>query len=216
MRRVFFHIALYLSLSACIYSCKDNKGSHVDYATTPVFDTNRQTIIYRENRQQDIKGNIDVPYSARTNSFNYSCSFSFYNYGDDICLYNGCLEDEFIFGFEINYAHSLERDDKIVVVSKKHNAKYGDWALVNLTIGDKFFTDVFMTPLAMKAYKNGDDSYILVQFVASNKHMNVLFYAGPIERLVVSTCPDAIITHYDMTYNIDAPLNGPGQFWKLN
>lgn len=225
MRLINAYIVFFILLSLSCQSCKDDKRKTVEYDsewldnTTPVFDSKRQTIIYRENMRYDIKGNIAVPYNI-TNSVNFSfgCEFTFFNYGEDIRLFNGCNDDCFITGIgTIRYACVLKKENNIEIVSKKHSEKYGDWAIVNFTIGNKYVTEVFMTPLAMKAYKEGDgDSFIFMQFVASNKHMNVIFYGGPRECLVVSGCPNVIITRSDISYDIDTPQSGPGQFWQLN
>lgn len=225
MRRIFVPFIICAILILCCISCKDSNGKTVDYDsewfdnTTPEFDTKRQSIIYREHMRYDIKGNIAVPYTITNSiSYNFCCEFSFFNYGEDIRLFNGCNEDFFITGIgTIRYARVLKREDNIEIASKRHNEKYGDWALVNLTIGKELVADVFMTPLAMKAYKDGDDdSYIFIQFVAKDKYMNVLFYGGPRECLVVMDCPDVILTHSDVSYNIDGTISGPGQFWHLN
>lgn len=225
MRRIFVPFIICAILILCCISCKDSNGKTVDYDsewfdnTTPEFDTKRQSIIYREHMRYDIKGNIAVPYTITNSiSYNFCCEFSFFNYGEDIRLFNGCNEDFFITGIgTIRYARVLKREDNIEIASKRHNEKYGDWALVNLTIGKELVADVFMTPLAMKAYKDGDDdSYIFIQFVAKDKYMNVLFYGGPRECLVVMDRPDVILTKNDVSYNIDGPISGPGQFWHKN
>lgn len=222
MKRITISLALCALFALCSQSCKDNKEKAFDYDaewlknTTPEFDTERQVIYYKENMKYDIKGNIAVPYSINnTIEYKYACEFSFYNYGEDIRLFNGCNDDCFITGIgTIHYAYVLKREDKIEIASKMQNQKYGDWALVNLSIGNDYITDVFMTPLAMKAYKEGDDdSFIFMQFVSSNKYMNVLFYGGPRECIIIANCPNVILTRSEPSYNIDTPKSGPGQFW---
>ena len=225
MKRINAYFVLGILLPLCCLSCENSKEKTVEYNserfddTTPEFDSNRQSIIYKEYMSHDIKGNIAVPYTI-TNTINHKfcCEFSFFNYGEGIRLFNGCDDDTFITGIgTIRYAYVLKMEDNIEIASKRHNKKYGEWALANLNIGNESVTDVFMTPLAMKAYKNGDDnSFIFMQFAASNKHMNVLFYGGPQECIVVSNCPNVIITHSDISYDIDTPIGGPGQFWHSN
>lgn len=63
----------------------------------------------------DIKGNIAVPYTI-TNTINHKfcCEFSFFNYGEDIRLFNGCDDDTFISGIgTIRYAYVLKMEDNI-------------------------------------------------------------------------------------------------------
>ena len=82
-------------------------------------------------------------------------------------------------------------------------------------MGNQYVNDVFMTPQAMKAYNSEEtDSFIFVQLVAKDKFMNVLFYGGPEECLIVSNCPNRILQSTD-SWNIDGPVTGPGQFWHL-
>ena len=187
--------------------------------TYPEYDQERQVIYFKEQLRQDIKGDIAVPLNINSpNHIDFACQFSFFNYGEEIRLFNGCDDDYFITGIgTINFAYVLKSEDNIEIVSKSHSEKYGDWALVNLTIGNTFVKDVFMTPLSMKAYKDGDDdSFIFLQFIASNKHMNVLFYGGPRECIIVGNCPNVILPRSEPSYNIDTPKSGPGQFWHLN
>ena len=44
--------------------------------------------------------------------------------------------------------------------------------------------------------------------------MNVLFYGGPKECIIVENCPNSIYKSEDK-WNIDAPISGPGQFWHI-
>lgn len=224
MKYKFHIIVLCMLCLVCTISCTKKSTNHYNEPdwmsnTYPEYDQERQVIYFKEQLRQDIKGDIAVPLNINSpNHCDYACEFSFFNYGEDIRLFNGCNEDFFITGIgTIRYARVLKREDNIEIASKRHNEKYGDWALVNLTIGKELVADVFMTPLAMKAYKDGDDdSYIFIQFVAKDKYMNVLFYGGPRECLVVMDRPDVILTHSDVSYNIDGPISGPGQFWHLN
>lgn len=175
------------------------------------YDQKRQVIYDKKQLRQDIIGNIAVvPYEKH---FELSCEFSFFNYGQDIRLSNGCKDDFFITGIGmVKYAYVVEDKSAIEIESKSHNEKYGDWALVNLTINNKSFSDVFMTPLSFKAYREDDkDHYIFIQIVFKEKYMNVLFYGGPRECLVVADCPNAIYSN--SYYHINSIKSGPGQFW---
>lgn len=81
------------------------------------------------------------------------CQLSFFNYGDDIRLFNGCLDDIFVTGLgKINVAYALSDNDEISVESKSNNEKYGDWGIANVRIinGKYSFVNVYMTPLSLK------------------------------------------------------------------
>ena len=223
MKYKFRIFVLSMLCLVCTISCTTKSANNYDEPdwlsnTYPEYDQERQVIYFKEQLRQDIKGDIAVPFIDNTNEFGFACELSFFNYGEDIRLFNGCKDDCFIMGIgTIIFAYVLESEDKIEIVNKNHSEKYGDWALVNLTIGNSLVKDVFMTPLSMKAYKDGDDdSFILLQFVASNKHMNVLFYGGPRECIIVGNCPNVILPRSEPSYNIDTPKSGPGQFWHLN
>ena len=189
--------------------------------TYPEYDQERQVIYYKEELEKDIKGDIYVPLNINNNTINQdiTCEFSFFNYGENIRLFNGYIDDVFINNFgTIYYAYVVKIKDDIKINSIEHNTKYGDWALVDLAIGSGFVYNVYMTPLSMKAYKNGNqDGYIFFQFVNGNKHMNVIFYGGPEECIIVSSCPNVILPRreYGMA-NIDGLISGPGQFWYPN
>lgn len=224
MKYKFQYVILCILFLICTISC--DKKSTDNYSepewmrnTYPEYDQERQVIYFKEQLRQDIKGDIAVPLNMNSpNHFNIACQFSFFNYGEDIRLFNGCKDDYFItsIGY-INIAYALEEEDNIEIVSENHSEKYGDWALVNLKIGNTFMRDVFMTPLSMKAYKEDDNnSFIFIQFVANKKHMNVLFCGGPTEWIIVNNCPNFILPRYELTYDIDKPISGPGRFWHLN
>lgn len=183
----------------------------------PEYDKERQIIYYKEQISQDIKGDIAVPFNSKNPSLNdFACQFSYFNYGKDIRLYNGFYEDNFITGLGlINLVYAIENEDDIEIVSKRHSNKYGDWALVNISIGDYFVSDVFMTPLSMKAYKNRDYyNLIFIQFITDDNYMNVLFCGGPKESIIVSNCPDVILLNSKPSIlDLPKPKNGLGPFW---
>lgn len=199
----------------CI-SCDNKKEKNEEWLekTLPEFDAEYKTIIFREARNHDIKGTIDVYYNTQKHDFVFGCRFTYFNYGDDICLYNGYKNDCFVpFLGDLSFIHVLERKDKIDLMKKNHSEKYGDWALVNITMGEIFATNVFMTPLAMKAYKEGDnDGFIFAQFLGKEMYMNVLFYGGSDDCLVVSNYPQFIIPRHETEFVFGSPDN-PGQFW---
>lgn len=108
----------------------------------------------------------------------------------------------------------MNNEDQIEITNRTQSEKYGEWAIANIFIGNQYVRDVFVTPLAMNAYnKRDDNSYILVQFVDETKYMNVVFYGGLTECMVVKKCPNAILPRDIFNYNIDACTTGPGKFW---
>lgn len=214
--KILFYL-FFLFLSSVI-SCKNNNNEPEWMSKIrPEYDQERQVIYFKEQLRKDIKADLGIDLGS-FEQFKVGCEFSFFNYGEDIRLCNGIDDDVFHPAVgTIHYIHVLQTDEHIEIASKGHSEKYGDWALVNLAIGDNFVKDVFMTPFSMRAFKSGDKShFIFVQFVASNKHMNVLFYGDSKECIIVEKHPNIILPRAEFSPNIDVLKNGPGQFWYLN
>ncbi len=211
MKRLLLIVLLFLCL-ICNYSCKNNQEKAEEEwikKHLPEFDSMEQIIYYKQTLYYDVKGEIYVPVPFGS----LGCRFYFFNYGEEIKLFNEYYDDSFVCCGDINYVHLLNNEDRISITSKKHNDKYGDWALVNIIIGSQKIDDVFMTPLAMKAHEKGDDeNCILIQLVSKNKYMNVLFYGGPNECLIVSTCSNAIARRGMVS--LDLSKNESNHFWK--
>lgn len=183
------------------------------FAFQPEFDEERQVINFRQRLENDVKGEIAVTYQH--NKWGMAFQLSFFNYGDDIRLFNGYQADCFVPVVEnINYAYALKGKHEISVTSEKHSDKYGDWALVNLITDNHLIQDVFMTPLAMKAYKAGKDSgYIFILFVANNKYMKVLCMGSSQEQVLVGECPQEILLQSSPYTSGLFSISGEGPFW---
>lgn len=223
MKYRLFVGVLYVCLLVCTVACRDKFSSDAtpDWMknTYPEYDEERQVIYFKEQLRKDILCKLDI--LADYPNMNLVSSLSFFNYGGDICLCKTAHEDYFIESSLIgilNYAYVLNSNDSIEITNIKHSDKYGDWAVINLTINNVFLRDVFMTPLAMKAYNEGDKGFfIFIQIVANNKHMNVLFVGEVLESIVVGDFPNFINRNQsEFSLNIDRPNDGPGQFWHPN
>jgi len=205
----------------CICSCEDNKGliSQKDLErlkkSEPEFDSDLQVIYYKEEMKYDIKSDVDVLLSTNNQPYlGIGCRFSFFNYGEDIRLFNGCVDDSFVTSIGVlNYVHVLDGCDEINFDVTYKNRKYGEWAISTISLSGNYLQNVFVTPLALKAYKdNIKDSFILIQFSAANKFLNVLFYGGPKECDIIKYHPQTIIPD-----NSISNLNDRGCFWyELN
>lgn len=203
-----------------IHSCVGEKETDFNEKAFPEYDSEKQVIYYKKQLNQDVKSDIIVAYDGDSHTPNIACQFSFFNYGDDIRLFNGCRDDYFVTGLgEINIVHALSEDDEICIESKSDNEKYGDWGIANISIlnGKYSFDNVYMTPLSLKNYNDEKNkNLIFIQFVSNNKYMNVLFNSGPTEYIIAKYYSNTIIPRSDFEYNIDAPQSGPGQFWHID
>ena len=216
----YFKIPI-LCMSLClIHSCVGGKETDINDKAFPEYDSEKQVIYYKEQLNQDVKADIISSYDFSSSMSVLLCQFSFFNYGDDIRLFNGCLDDIFVTGLgKINVVYALSNNDEISVENKSKNDKYGDWGIANVRMinGKYSFDNVYITPLSLKNLDDEkNENLIFVQFVQNNKYMNVVFKGGPKENIIVEYNSDVIQSKSDFEYNIDAPQSGPGQFWHIN
>jgi len=221
MRYIIVSLALCVLVLTCFCSCENNKNEESDIIRermkkyNPEYDSERQVIYFKEKMEYDIKSDVDVLLSTNNQPYlGIGCRFSFFNYGEDIRLFNGYGDDFFVTSIgAIKYAHVLDGCDEINFDVTYKNRKYGEWAISTISLSGNYLQNVFVTPLALKAFKNNiKDSFILIQFSAANKFMNVLFYGGPKECEIIKYYSQTIIPD-----NSISNLNDRGRFWyELN
>ena len=225
MKKLSFITEFCLFFLLIIGGCSENKKNdnkvivpevNNERETEPEFNTDHQYIVYKEVRNYDIKGEIYVPMNINNpKKIDYACQLEIYNYGDDIKLYDGYIDDIFsAYLGTVNFAHSMKENDNITITRKNLNKKYGEWALADVTIQGTTVNDVFITPLAMKAYKRGNLYELnFIQLVNGTNYLNVILVGDPKTNLIISMRPDIIITQDHHTADITIPENGPGRFW---
>lgn len=224
-RCCIIHILVYVLCVICMISCKyksEQDKVKLNLETSgiyePEFDESYQKIIYKEETEYDIKSEIIAFHTGDSmNPVACGIRYSFYNYGGDLRLLNGYRDDLFVIGLgEISYINHLSAVN-IKIISTHKSKKYGDWAFVNIPFGNNILKNVFMTPLAMKAYKNNiRDNFILVVFVEKDKHMSVIFYGDSNDCLIVDNFSKNIMSGVKPISDIDSFIDGPGQFWFEN
>ena len=219
MRRIFVPFIICAILILCCISCKDSNGKTVDYDsewfdnTTPEFDTKRQSIIYREHMRYDIKGNIAVPYTITNSiSYNFCCEFSFFNYGEDIRLFNGCNEDFFITGIgTIRYARVLKREDNGNTVVT--NSDDGKKSVLNYKVLDRNY-DKNETLVEIEL-ETGRHHQIRVQFASRNHPLCGDQRYGKMDKTQIALCAYHLefvhpVTKENMSFSIEKPSL---QYW---
>lgn len=222
--KIFYSMAI-IGTIACLLllcsSCRENKSGLSDSDiemlenSQPEFDKKNQRINYKDCLEKDIKANLSVQLNTQNyNTATLACMFTYYNYGGNIRLCNAMKDDDFVLGIgKIQYMQTVNKNDQISITNKFDDDKYGEWALVNFSTNNFSVDNVFLTPLAMKAYKNGlDENLIFVQFQADYKYMEVIFAGDNDETGVVHFCPHLIMQD-DNAMSIDALEGGPGRFW---
>lgn len=182
----------------------------------PEYDTERQVIYDTKQIDYDVKA-IAYPFWNKKKDFDYSLGIRlhFFNYGDDIRLFNGLTDDCFCENSTINDAVNIDNNMKIIIEKEVYNKKYGNWALVRINAGDVCGHNIFMTPLALKDFKNNKtSSLIFVQFVTLTHFMNAIFKGGPDEVIIINNLKKFIIPESEIcSYG----NNYPGRFWhKIN
>lgn len=203
-------------------SCSENKqtasNKEFDFIknTTTEYDSIRQIICYKEALKYDLKGEIFTQIKLdKPNEIIFACIPSFFNYGEDIRLFNGFIDDVFFSHLgTITGGFVLNNQVYINITEKKHNKKYGEWGYANIANGNSYVNNVFVTPLAMKAYNNKDySSLVFIQLCKSNKYMNVIFYGEPNICLIISMNPNLIVTNSGYSPSLDSVKGSPGRFW---
>lgn len=184
----------------------------------PEYDCKNQVIYFKEELDHDIKVDI-APFLDVDNNgnFNFKCQLSYFNYGDEIKLYTGLIDDVFSPDVgDINFAYALEETDQIKIRKENISARYGEWYNVDLVLQGDYVTEVFMTPLAVKAYKKEGNttSLIFIQFITKNNFMNVLFSGGPKESVIVSDFPNLLLTRCMQSHSEEDNGVSLGRFWE--
>lgn len=194
------------------FACNGDKTDPVPKWIRPEFDTEHQSIIYKERLSYDVKSIIYVP-SVLDNENRLGCMFSFYNYGDDLCLWRGCDDDGFARVGKLAFIATLNLDkDDITIMETHTNDKYGEWAIANVYFDKYSFNDVFVSPLAMKAYKEGEIyQFVFFQLVGDSKYLNAIYYGSSSDCRIIDHYSHLIVN--GLTTNVDGPIKGPGPFW---
>ena len=146
---------LLLLFSVLCSSCKNKEEDITKLLSEiqPKYDSNEQFIYFKEKYNYDIREEIDYSFNFKhPGSIDLVCNLSFFYYGGSIKLLNYCIDDCFVSGLgTINYVHPIDDTDRIMVSSKEYDNKYGIWAIADLSIRNDYISNVFVTPLAMKA-----------------------------------------------------------------
>ena len=147
-------------------------------------------------------------------SWELGCFFSFYNYGGDIRLFNGGWEDAFVTVGELSFMHEIKENKDILTINERYeDDKYGEWAIAEVMIGSNTFKEVFVSPLAMKEYNEGESSgFIFFQLVGANKCLNAIYYGSNQHSVILSHFFKSIRNGISM--NVDCTINGPGRLWQ--
>lgn len=216
MKHLFIYPICYIAL-LCVYSCiqdPNNESKEFLKETDPEFNTERQVIYFKEMRENDIQANIDYTLDMKNNKLSLGCSFTYYNYGGFIKLYEGSIDDYFMNDLgQLLGIVPLQQINNFRIDSRNTDEKYGDWALVSITEGLRTISNIFMTPLSLKAYDKGElENLYLFTFAINNKLLFVIFHGTNTETAIITQFPNSIISRTSRSG--DVLKSGPGMFWK--
>ncbi len=189
---------------------KDYKEDALGYDLhlTSIYEPEEGYINRRDRLFQDFKLNPGI-------GENGVCfSAYFYNYGGDIKLFNGFVNDCFVpaFGHIQGMAH-IEDMHTLRIKRTRVDDKYGSYAIVDWTAGNGMtISDIYMTPMAYHGYRTrNDENLIFVQIIGGDKYLNIIVCGDYFERIMVDHSPNAI---EDGLFP-GAGKSGHGQFWQL-
>lgn len=138
----------------------------------------------------------------------------FYNYGGDIKLFNGFINDSFVPAFgHIQGMTNIKDMHSLRIKETRVDDKYGSYAIVDWSAGNGMtICDIYMTPMAYHGYRTrNDENLILVQIIGGDKYLNIIVCGDYFERIMVNQFSNAI---EDGLFP-GAGKSGHGQFWQL-
>lgn len=221
MKQLFIILTCFSALF-CVFSCKNQEKelnkemNELLKNTDPEFSTKEKAIFFKELRNNDIQANVDFTIDKR-GAMQMGCSFSFFNYGGDISLFKGYIDDGYVntLGTIVGSA-VIEDAESIQINNRYHNDKYGDWAIVSIETGLNGINDIFLTPLALKELEEGDKENLILVVFADNdgqKIMKVIFHGTHVESLIIDKFVNNIVNN-SSGFSMSGLITGPGQFWK--
>lgn len=144
-----------------IGSC--NTGNKDSYGCKYMKDNN--SINIHEQTDCDVRSGVILQNNQFTGNLESKINLSFYNYGKDIIINPRYQEDNFIPFMSQCCQYYIVPSENIMIKNVTNNEDYGDWGIANVDVPNynKYFTDVFVSPLAFKKINNHDeDNYLLL------------------------------------------------------
>lgn len=171
---------------------------------------------YRINKSEQTKYDVSSKISLAKNEFtgrlDTKVNLDFYNYGGNIIIDPKYQEDIFTSIAQYSQFYIVSADN-VTVKTVTNDEKYGNWGIANVDIPNynRFFTDVFISPLALhKINSHDDDNYlILAKFmcVETNSCFTGVFLCDYTVSYIVSSNYNNIITYQPIYLKTDFNLN---------
>lgn len=168
-------------------------------------------IVRHESTKYDLVADLFLPEIGKTPL----ARLTFFNYGGNIRLFQGCADNGFVYGIgTVKVAYPISSKEEISMRQVQENVTYGSWAYASANLGNFTVDNVFVTPLAYKAYEDGNvDDLMLVVLESSKRYLVAIFNAEPTVHLLAHHNVNAIYPDSDVI-NIEV-VNNPGIFWRL-
>lgn len=174
---------------------------------TSMYDPEMGCINRKDRLRQDI---IFEPLLYTDGQISWRASF--FNYGGDVRLYNGCIYDAYVPIGSINVIQHITDLHSIWFKARLDDKKYGGYAVVDWKTSNGLITDILMTPMAYYAYqtRRGDEGLIFVQFKGNDKYLNVIFCGGSVETMVTKRFSESIFDNF----MAGGGNKGYGNYWQ--
>lgn len=223
MLNIILSFCVFLTFSFSIIGCKkdiisrENLESEIK-RSYPEYDRLSQCIYYKERTEFDVRPVIKTLLVEENDSVNTKMTFGleFFNYGERIRLCKRCTEDIFIPLGKIHGAYNLSDRNDITIIENEEDMKYGTWGYVNLVLFNQIIEDVFITPLAMKAYNNRKANELILCIIdarndkhtsehslnnryETHKFLYAIFHADPTTRILID---EQNVPWHDLDRNI--------------
>lgn len=165
------------------------------------FLKDKQLIDIHDISNYDVKSNIVLQKNELTGRLESKINLEFFNYGEDIRLHPMCSDDNF-YAFMATYTHYyIVSAGQIEITKITNNKNYGEWGIANVNISNsnKYFTNVFISPLALEKikYNNETSNLLLAKFMCleTNSFFTGVFLCDNTTSYIVSYEYNKIMTY---------------------
>lgn len=192
-------------LGSCNVGNKDSYGCK--------FMKDKNSISIHEQTDCDVRSSIILQNNQFTGRLESKINLCFYNYGKDIIINPRYQEDNFLPFMSQCCQYYIVSSENIMMKNVTNDEIYGEWGIANVDVPNynRYFTDVFISPLAFNKINNHDDDnyLILAKFMSidTNSCFIGVFLCDNTIAYVVSNEYDNIVINSPMSLETDFNLN---------
>lgn len=165
-----------------------------------------------EQTKYDVRSKITLEKNEFTGRLDSKVNLNFFNYGGSIVIDPKYQED--IFASIAQYSqYYIVSSENITIENVTDDEIYGEWGIGNVDVPNynRYFTDVFISPLALhKINSHDDDNYLLLakfMCVETNSCFTGVFLCDHTVSYIVSSNYNNIITCQPISFQTDFNWN---------